>query len=119
MARLSDVSYSFDFQQAAQLLFLLGNQRRYQILSLLCANEMCVGAISDATGMTNSQVSHYLAQLRKARQIQKKQSDNLLSMCFGEGIQASQCLPSRFSIYHKLDIFCRTTSNKATSHLAA
>lgn len=39
MVRLSDVSYSFDFKEAAQLLFLLGNQGRYHILSLLCANE--------------------------------------------------------------------------------
>ena len=87
MARLSDVSYSFDFKEAAQLLFLLGNQGRYHILSLLCANEMCVGAISDATGMTNSLVSHYLAQLRTARLVEfRRSSQTIYYRCVSEKV---------------------------------
>lgn len=99
MARLPDVSYSFDFQQAAQLLFLLGNQRRYQILSLLCANEMCVSAISDATGMTNSRVSHYLAQLRKARLVKfRRSSQTIYYRCVSEKV--SKLLNATIKIQH-------------------
>lgn len=78
MVRFPELSYSFDFDEASKLLSLLGNEGRYHIIRLLCENEMCVGAISEATEMTNSLVSHYLAQLRKAKLVENRRSSQTI-----------------------------------------
>lgn len=78
MTNFSDASYSFDFDDAAKLLFLLGNEGRYRIIRLICEEEMCVSAISEATRLTNSLVSHYLAQLRKAKLVEYRRSSQTI-----------------------------------------
>ncbi len=51
-------------RSAARLLKALANERRLSILCLLARGEMCVGALVDTVGLSQSALSQHLAKLR-------------------------------------------------------
>ncbi|GMA29005.1 ArsR/SmtB family transcription factor [Arenivirga flava] len=55
-----------DLTAVAQLFKVLGNESRLQLLRLLGAESRTVGALVEATGMSQSLVSQHLRTLRQA-----------------------------------------------------
>ena len=52
---------------AAELLSMIGNEKRLQILGHLLDDEMSVGTIADKVSLSQSALSQHLAKLRMAR----------------------------------------------------
>lgn len=59
-------------QRMAEFLGFLADPNRLRILSILAKQEMCVGDLATAVGMTESAVSHQLRTLRTIRLVSSR-----------------------------------------------
>ena len=60
--------------EMAELFKMFGDSTRIKILSVLFAGEKCVQEITDATGSSQSAVSHQLRLLKQARLVRSRRS---------------------------------------------
>ena len=60
--------------EMAELFKMFGDSTRIKILSVLFAGEKCVQEITDATGSSQSAVSHQLRLLKQARLVRCRRS---------------------------------------------
>ena len=60
--------------EMAELFKMFGDSTRIKILSVLCAGEKCVQEITDATGSSQSAVSHQLRLLKQARLVRSRRN---------------------------------------------
>lgn len=58
--------------KASKLLVAMANPRRLAILELLIQEEMSVGAIAKAVGLSQSALSQHLSRLRRARLVSSR-----------------------------------------------
>lgn len=65
--------------QIAELFKAFGDQTRVHILSLLVEQELCVGDISEAVGLSQSGISHQLRILKQMHLIKfRREGKNIL-----------------------------------------
>ena len=60
--------------EMAELFKMFGDSTRIKILSVLFAGEKCVQEITDATGSSQSAVSHQLRLLKQARLVRSRRN---------------------------------------------
>ena len=60
--------------EMAELFKMFGDSTRIKILSVLVAGEKCVQEITDATGSSQSAVSHQLRLLKQARLVRSRRN---------------------------------------------
>ena len=60
--------------EMAELFKMFGDSTRIKILSVLFAGEKCVQEITDATGASQSAVSHQLRLLKQARLVRSRRN---------------------------------------------
>ena len=60
--------------EMAELFKMFGDSTRIKILSVLFAGEKCVQEITDATGSSQSAVSHQLRLLKQARLVRRRRN---------------------------------------------
>ena len=60
--------------EMAELFKMFGDSTRIKILSVLFAGEKCVQEITDATGSSQSAVSHQLRLLKQARRVRSRRN---------------------------------------------
>ena len=58
--------------EAAELLKVFADSTRIRIIFVLCESEMCVCAIAELLGMTQSAISHQLRVLKQARLVSSR-----------------------------------------------
>ncbi len=69
--------------RAAELLALMGNGKRLQILCHLAAEEMPVNAIADRVGLSQSALSQHLAKLRQRNIVKTRREGQMIYYSFG------------------------------------
>lgn len=61
-----------DIETAAQILTMLGNEKRLVIMCRLLEEEFCVGDLSEAVGLSQSALSQHLAKLRTNKLVETR-----------------------------------------------
>lgn len=64
--------------QAAELLAMVGNEKRLQILSHLLSDEMTVGAIAEKVLLSQSALSQHLAKLRSVNLVETRRDRQMI-----------------------------------------
>lgn len=73
---------------AANLLAMLGNEKRLAILCSILDNEMSVGALADRVELSQSALSQHLAKLRKARLVEtRRDRQTIFYACRSEKVR--------------------------------
>ncbi|MEQ1949878.1 metalloregulator ArsR/SmtB family transcription factor [Mesorhizobium sp. CN2-181] len=74
---------------AANLLAMLGNEKRLAILSSILDNEMSVGALADKVDLSQSALSQHLAKLRKSNLVEtRRDRQTIFYTCRSEKVRA-------------------------------
>lgn len=63
---------------AAELLSMIGNEKRLQILGHLLAEEMTVGTIADKVSLSQSALSQHLAKLRSLNLVETRRDRQMI-----------------------------------------
>lgn len=67
-----NISLAHDAEKVADVLNLVGNQKRLEILCLLAGGPMCVKELEDALQLSQSAMSQHLAKLRAGNLVSYK-----------------------------------------------
>lgn len=70
--------------EMAELFKIFGDSTRIKILSVLFDGEMCVQEITDATGSSQSAVSHQLRILKQARLVRNRRQGKQVCYCLAD-----------------------------------
>ncbi|MCI9868436.1 helix-turn-helix transcriptional regulator [Rhizobium skierniewicense] len=78
----------FDFEKAANLLLMLSNEMRIEILRRLIDREWNVNALSDAIGLTQSATSQHLAKMRNMNLVStRKAAQQIFYSCNSDDVR--------------------------------
>ena len=85
--------------EIAEILSLLGNEKRLTIMFHLLEEELCVGEISDRVSLSQSALSQHLAKLRAGGLVETRRvRQNVYYRCSpGPGREFMQVLASTFA----------------------
>ncbi|MES5099016.1 metalloregulator ArsR/SmtB family transcription factor [Agrobacterium sp. BA1120] len=79
--------YKFDAEQAADLLSVLANKRRLEILGLITGQEWSVSALANEVNLSQSLVSQHLSRFRTAKLVDvRRDAQTLYYSCSSEAI---------------------------------
>lgn len=68
--------------QVARLLSLLGNSKRFSIISELARGDICVGDLSQRVDLSQSALSQHLAKLRHAGMVEtRREAQTIFYSC--------------------------------------
>ncbi|GHC65349.1 ArsR/SmtB family transcription factor [Limoniibacter endophyticus] len=67
-----------DIDTAAQILTMLGNEKRLHIMRHLLEDEFCVGDLSEAVELSQSALSQHLAKLRTNKLVETRRDRQLI-----------------------------------------
>ena len=74
---------------ACKLLDAMANAKRFEVLTLLSADEISVGNLADKVGLTQSALSQHLAKLRAADLVStRRDSQTIFYSCTSPAVQA-------------------------------